>query len=172
MGNLGLVLMGGDMLSKSLTQFSVDGWGCVPSLQFGLRPNYGRLPPSKGHMTGLFYSMPLTPQKDTVNPCLCRRLLDTHRQTSSVSFGVIAPFPWALVHTRFCLSSPSMKSLFSQSCGSSVIKSHWSQSQIFGGFSVPFLDPQVGKSVVGSRTFTAVRELIWYNCSPVCGLSA
>ena len=22
--------------------FSVDGWGCVPSLLFGLRPNYGR----------------------------------------------------------------------------------------------------------------------------------
>ena len=29
---LGLVLMGRPMLSKSLIQFSVDGWGCVPSL--------------------------------------------------------------------------------------------------------------------------------------------
>ena len=29
-----LVLMGGAMLSKSFTQFSVDGWGCVPSLLF------------------------------------------------------------------------------------------------------------------------------------------
>ena len=29
------------MLSKSLIQFSVDGWGCVPSLLFELRPNYG-----------------------------------------------------------------------------------------------------------------------------------
>ena len=29
------------MLSKSLTQFSVDGGGCVPSLLFDLRPNYG-----------------------------------------------------------------------------------------------------------------------------------
>ena len=38
--------------------------------------------------------------------------------------------------------------------------------------SVPLLDPQVGKSVVGPRTFAAVRELLWYNCSPVCGLSA
>ena len=28
-GKLGLVLMGGAMLSKSLIQFSVDGWGCV-----------------------------------------------------------------------------------------------------------------------------------------------
>ena len=30
-----------DGLSKSLIQFSVDEWGCVPSLLFDLRPNYG-----------------------------------------------------------------------------------------------------------------------------------
>ena len=29
------------MLSKSLIQFSVNGPGCVPSLFFDLRPNYG-----------------------------------------------------------------------------------------------------------------------------------
>ena len=29
-----LVLKGWTMLSKSLIQFSVDGWGCVPSLLF------------------------------------------------------------------------------------------------------------------------------------------
>ena len=40
-GKLGLVLMGRAMLSKSLIQFSVDGWGFVPSLLFDLRPNYG-----------------------------------------------------------------------------------------------------------------------------------
>ena len=33
--------MCGAMLSKSLTQFSIDGWGCIPSLLFDLRPNYG-----------------------------------------------------------------------------------------------------------------------------------
>ena len=33
--------MGRAMLSKSLIQFSVDGWGCVPSLLFDLRPDYG-----------------------------------------------------------------------------------------------------------------------------------
>ena len=38
---MGLVLVGGAMLSKSLIQFSVDGQGCVPSLLFDLRPNYG-----------------------------------------------------------------------------------------------------------------------------------
>ena len=39
---LGLILMGGAMLSKYLIQFSVDGQGCVPSLLFDLRPNHGR----------------------------------------------------------------------------------------------------------------------------------
>ena len=33
--------MGRAMLSKSLIQFSVDGEGCVRSLLFDLRPNYG-----------------------------------------------------------------------------------------------------------------------------------
>ena len=41
MGNPGLVLMGGAMLSKFLIQFSVHGWGCVPSFLFNLGPNYG-----------------------------------------------------------------------------------------------------------------------------------
>ena len=38
---LGLALVGRTMLSKSIIQFSVDGRGCVPSLLFDLRPNYG-----------------------------------------------------------------------------------------------------------------------------------
>ena len=33
-GKLGLVLMGRVMFSKSLIQFSIDGWVCVPSLLF------------------------------------------------------------------------------------------------------------------------------------------
>ena len=40
-GKLGLALVGGAMLIKSLIQFSVDGQGSVPSLLFDLRPNYG-----------------------------------------------------------------------------------------------------------------------------------
>ena len=40
-GNWGLVLMGGPLLSKFLIQFSVDGWGYVPSLLLDLMPNYG-----------------------------------------------------------------------------------------------------------------------------------
>ena len=38
-GGNGLVLMGRAMLSKSLVQFSIDGWGCVPFLLSDLRPN-------------------------------------------------------------------------------------------------------------------------------------
>ena len=33
-GKLGFVLMGGAMLSKTLIQFSVDGWSCILSLLF------------------------------------------------------------------------------------------------------------------------------------------
>ena len=33
-GKLGLFLVDKAMLSKSLIQFSVDGWDCVPSLLF------------------------------------------------------------------------------------------------------------------------------------------
>ena len=33
-GETGLVLMVRDMLSKSLIQFSVDGWSCIPFLLF------------------------------------------------------------------------------------------------------------------------------------------
>ena len=43
-GKLGLVPMGGSMLSTFLIQFSVDGRGCVPSLLFGLRE--GNCPPT------------------------------------------------------------------------------------------------------------------------------
>ena len=49
-GKLGLVLMGGAMLSKSLIQFSVDGRGSVPSLLFGLRSNYGGCNEDNGYL--------------------------------------------------------------------------------------------------------------------------
>ena len=48
MGKLGLALVGEAMLSKSLIQFSADGWDCVrpplppPTPYRGLRPNYVR----------------------------------------------------------------------------------------------------------------------------------
>ena len=41
MGKLDLVLRGRAMLSKSWIQLPADGWGCVRSLLFDPRPNYG-----------------------------------------------------------------------------------------------------------------------------------
>ena len=101
------------MFRKSLIQFSVGGWGCVPSLLFDLRPNYGAGNEEngtsfKGPMHALLHSVPPTLQQVTTNPCLHQRLLDTHRQVWSVSWGVTAPFSWVLVHTRFCLCPPSV----------------------------------------------------------------
>ena len=39
-GKLGLFLIFMAMLVKSLIQYSVVRWGCVPFLLFDLRPNY------------------------------------------------------------------------------------------------------------------------------------
>ena len=46
---LGLSLLGKAMLRKSLVQFYADEWGCIFSLLFGLRPNYGKGNGSNGN---------------------------------------------------------------------------------------------------------------------------
>ena len=91
-------------------------------------------------------------------------------KSGSVSCGITAPFSWVLMWTRFCLCPPRV---FSPS-PVEVLQSNPTclQSQIPWGFSVPLPDPQVGKSVVGPRTFLTVQTFLWYNYSAVCGLSA
>ena len=127
-GNLPLA-QGCNILSRSLIQFSVDGWGSVPSLQVGLRPNYGRGNSSNGdllqkhlgrhtlQLPELSYSVPLTPRQATVDP-----LLDTHRQVwLSLLWGhysCMLGFGTNKTKVLFVLS----KSLFHQS--SSIIRSH------------------------------------------------
>ena len=91
------------MLSKSLIQFSVAGWGCVPSLLFDLRPNYGGADEDSG---GLLQKAPRCSaalsapalQQAAADPRLPRRLLDTTCKSGTVSCGVTAPFSWVLVH--------------------------------------------------------------------------
>ena len=109
---MGLVLMGGAMLSKSLIQFSVDEWGCVPSLLFDLRPNYGGVNEDNGDLLQKVLCMYCCTQ--CLQPCsrpplthACAR--DSWTLTGkfgSVSCGVTAPFSWVLVHTRFFLCPP------------------------------------------------------------------
>ena len=109
----------GEMFSKSLIQFSVDGRYCVPSLLFDLRPNYGGGNEDNGDF------LQKVPCMCCCTPCLrpCSRPPQTHASTGdswtlmgmsgSVFRGVSAPFSWVLVCTRF-LFVPS-KSLFPQS---------------------------------------------------------
>ena len=80
-------------------------------------------PPPKGFMEALLYSVPLTLKQATVDPHLCWKLLDTHRQ-------VWLSLLWG--HCSFLLGPGSYKvlfvpceNLFAQSCESSVIKYHW-----------------------------------------------
>ena len=116
---LGLVLMGGAMLSKSLIQFSVDGWGCVPSPLFDRRPNYGGCNEDNGDLLPKVHCFFQCPQP-------CSRPPPTHAPTgdswtlmaslgqSLVGSLLLSPESW---HTQVLFVS-SM-SLFPQSCLSS-----------------------------------------------------
>ena len=112
---LGLVLMGGAMLSKSLIQFSLNGQGCVSSLLFDLRPNYGG-----GNEDNVDFLLNVSCTQ-SLQPC--SRPLPTHASTrdswkltgksGSVSCGATAP-PFSTN-----ISFVPSKSLFPQSCVSS-----------------------------------------------------
>jgi len=101
------------MLSKSLIPFSVDGWGCVPSLLFDLRPNYGG---SNEDMKASFKRSHAWKNCCTQCPQPCSRPPPSHTsardswiltgKSGSVSCGGTAPFSWVLVQTRFCLCPP------------------------------------------------------------------
>ena len=110
-GKLDLVLMGRAILSKSLIQFSVHGWGCVPSLLFGLRPNSGRDNEVNGDL--LQKDLLVFTAQEPIVGGSCRK---NHASTGvswtltgksgSVTCGATAPFSWILVPTRFCLCPP------------------------------------------------------------------
>ena len=118
------------MFSKSLIQCSADGWGCASSL---VRPNYGR---DNGHNGDLLQkdlqqhtSAPRTVvigAPDPVAGHCCAHLVGdpktlTGRPSSaSLESLLLSPGLWC---TQF-FAVPS-KSLFPQSCESSVVTSHW-----------------------------------------------
>ena len=88
--------------------------------------------------------LPLTLHQATADPCLCQRLLDSHRQVwVSLLWGHCSFLLGPGVHKVFFVSS---KSLFPQFCGSFVINSQWPPKANSWGFSVPFPHPQFRKS--------------------------
>ena len=130
-GDLGLVLIGRAILSKSLNQFSVGEQGCVPSLLFCLSPNYGRDNSGNGNLL----------QKDLCQhyfiqfPWLYDRQLLTHTSTrdswtltgksNSVSVGslLLSPGCWC-TQVFFFFLMPS-KSLFPQSLFLGLLLCPW-----------------------------------------------
>ena len=110
------------MLSKSLIQFSVDGWSCVPSLLFTWGQTMVEVmkimaTSFKRSMQAPLHSVPPTLQQATANSCLCQRLLDTHRQVwVSLLWGHCSFLLGPGAHKVLFVPS---KSLFPQSCVSS-----------------------------------------------------
>ena len=105
------------MLSKSLVQFSVDGWACVPSLLFTWHQTLVEV--MKIMVTSLKRSQACTAAVWAPNPAaghfvpaedphLRRRLPDPYRQGSC---GVTAPFSWVLVHRVLCALQESFSVL-------------------------------------------------------------
>ena len=118
--------MGMAILSKSLIQFPVEGWGCVPSLLFDLRQNSGGGNEDNGDL----------PQK---TPCLrcytqcpqpCSRPQLTHAsaddswtvtgKSGSVSTGH-CPFSWVLVTQSSVCAHQEFVSQSCVSSGSSLV---------------------------------------------------
>ena len=158
MRNLGPILMGGTRLSKSLTQFSVDGWGCVPSLWFGLRPNYGKGNGSNGNLlqNDLWHMAPRTVLFSAPDPTAgpAGESWTLTGKYGSVSCGVTAPFSWVLVNTRFCLCPPRV-------CFSSPVEFCNQiplafKVKFFGGSQYLCQIPRLGNLFCGPRTFATV----------------
>ena len=100
------------MLRKCLIQFSVDGWGCVPSLLFDLRPTYGGRNEDDGDLLQRSHACTVT--LSAPNSAAGHHQPTPPLETPGHSWrnlvqsllGVTAPFSWVLVHTRFCLCLP------------------------------------------------------------------
>ena len=119
-GNLGLALMGGAMFSKSLIQFSVDEWGCVPpcSLASGrgtmvgvmalMAASFKRTYASTLQLPGLLNSVPQPHGRPISTHTFARDSWTLTGKSELVSCGITLPFSWVLVHTRFCLCAPGV----------------------------------------------------------------
>ena len=119
-------------------------------------------------MPGLLYSRPLTPRQPTVNPCLLETPI--HSQASlakSLVVSLLLPSESWCTQCFVCGLQESVSPVLRKFCNEIPL-----QSQISQRCSVPLPDSQVGKSVAGPRTFATMWEILCYNCSPLCRLSA
>ena len=113
-GKLGLVLMGGALLIKSLIQFSVDGGSYVPSSLFTWGQTMVEVIKimmtsfKRSHAGTAILSAP-NPAAGHHQPMPLPRFLDLHRQVwVSLLWGHGSFLLWVLVHTLFCLCPPKV----------------------------------------------------------------
>ena len=109
------------------------------------------------------------PTEGHCQPKLLQKLLDTHRQVCLSLLWHHCCF-LLVPGTHKVLFVPS-KSLFPQSCGSSVIKSCCPSKSNFLGILSPFAGSPGRGICCGPWNFATVKELFWYNCSTICGSS-
>ena len=139
-GKLGLVLMGGAMLSKSLIQFSVDGRGCVPSLLLDLRPNYGGGNEDNGALLQKVHSVP---------------------QALQQAPGWLMPLPETPGHSWACLGQFLMGSLLLSS-GSCCIQGFGCALQsLFPQSCVSSCGSMVGLMATSSKRTQAIPRSQW-----------
>ena len=99
-----------------------------------------------------------TPQQATVDPCLCHRLLDTHRKVwlsllwGHCSYLVARSVHKALYFVQTNMYSKSVSPVLWKFCNKISLASKENSLGVVS----PFADPQVGKYVVGPRTFLTV----------------
>ena len=98
-------------------------------------------------------------------PLLTTSLQETLKQSWQVWLSLLwvtTPFPWVLVHTGFFLCvCPLRVSVSPSPLGVEELNPFVLQSQIPWGFPIPLPDPQVGKSVLGPRTFAGSLVLLF-----------
>ena len=135
------------------------------------------------------------PWQATVDPAFTGDSWTLTGKSRLVSCEITAPFSWVLVYTRFsCALWEFVSPVLWNVCNQIPLNFNvWQnplqyckvislqlikkikfkvKKKIPWAFSVLLTDPHIGKSVAGPRTFTTVRELFWYRCSPVYRSSA
>ena len=145
------------MMSKSLIQFSPDGGCCVPTLPYYGEGNGGNgslLQKDLCQRTGLQGTVAVSAPDPAAGHCQPSPPAVTpgHSQASLIQAleGSLLLSPGSWCAQGFLVPS---KSLFPQSCGSSVIKSHWPPKSNSLGVLSPFAGSPGLEVCCGSQNF-------------------
>ena len=117
-----------------------------------------------------YWQCPLSHDEPLVTHTSMRDSPTLAGRSHSVFYGVTAPFPWAWNTQDLVCALHRYSLCFPSGVEVMLLNPTGLQSHIPWGFPVPLEDSQAGKPDMGLKTFTIVGELLWYYCSPICGL--